>query len=189
MKPIVLASSSPRRKELLANTGLAFTVHPSSFEEIIDPHDNPEIAAEKLSMGKAADVAKHYKDALIIAADTIVVFEKQIFGKPKDENNAIAMLLNLSGRTHRVITGFTILQTTTGKQFTDHDITFVKFKNLSKREVEEYVKNFQPMDKSGSYAIQEIREKFVEKIEGDIENVIGLPVSKIRQVLKLFDIY
>ncbi|MFH1968613.1 MAG: Maf family protein [bacterium] len=188
MIKIVLASQSPRRKQLLEQIGLDFEIDPSSYEEDMTLKMNPKELAEFLSLGKAKDVAERHKDSIIISADTIVAVDKEVFGKPKTPEKAKYMLQKLSSRAHSVITGFTIVDTEINKQISKSVETKVYFKNLSEQEIDSYIATGEPLDKGGSYAIQGKAALFVEKIEGDYFNIVGLPIMPIAQELKNFGI-
>ncbi|MBB6062450.1 septum formation protein [Thermosipho japonicus] len=174
---IILASKSPRRIELLKLLKIDFEVIPSNLDENIKERD-PKLLAEKLSYLKAMSIKK---DGVVLAADTVVTLNKEIFGKPRDYKEAFRMLKSLSGKWHTVITGVTI-------KFKDEVITFsektnVKFKNLSKGLIEFYINTAKPFDKAGGYGIQELGSVLVEKIEGDYFNIVGLPISKVWDIL------
>ncbi len=182
---IILASASPRRKELLAQIGLPFRVVPSCAEENIDADLTPDFLVQSLSLLKAADVAKSQGDgAIIIGADTVVVFEDEILTKPKDASDAKAMLARLSGKCHRVLTGLTVFRRRDGKSISVTEETKVYFKELSEKEIEAYVKTKEPLDKAGAYGIQGLGGVFVEKIEGDYYNVVGLPMMRLGKLLQ-----
>jgi septum formation protein len=187
-RKIVLASASPRRKELLEKIGLKFTVDPSAFKENARPDLKPEGYAKYISLGKASIIAPKYPDSIIIAADTIGVLRGKIIGKPGTEDEARQMLLSLSGKSHRVITGFTILDQSNHKSVTRIVETRVYIKELSPAEIFDYVKTGEPMDKAGAYAIQGLGSVIVEKIVGDYYNVMGLPLNALAQSLKEFGI-
>ncbi len=188
-RKIVLASSSPRRKDLLALTGLHFIIDKSDYKEILTPGARPRRIARRLSHAKATGVAKKYNDALIIAADTFIVYRHTFLGKPHTGEEAMRMLSLLSGRCHFVITGFTIIDTTTGKKVSRSVQTKVWFRKVTKKEIISYIRTGEPLDKAGAYAIQGLGAVFVEKIEGDYFNVIGLPISSLAEALKKFGIY
>jgi septum formation protein len=188
MKRIILASASPRRKEILQKTGLAFTVEESGYEENNGAGIGPRELAVNHSIGKAMDIMPKYNDALIIAADTIVVLGKRVFGKPKNRIEAADMLSQLSGRAHTVITGFTILDTDTGKKFSKAVETRVYFKKLDNNEIKTYIRSKEPMDKAGAYGVQGLGAVIVRKIEGDFFNVMGLPLCELVIALKKFGV-
>jgi len=189
MKTIILASASPRRKELLKKTGLKFKVEPSTYEENISPELEPHELAKSLSLEKAKLVAKNHKNALVIAADTFIVFEGKILGKPPTETEARKMLETISGRQHLVITGFTIIDTENKKALSKSVETKVCIRKLTSNEIDVYVKSKEPLDKAGAYAIQGLGSVIVEKIEGDYFNVIGLPLSALAESLKEFGVH
>jgi len=188
MRKIILASSSPRRKQILKQVGLDFVVEVSDYEEKSLPGVIPSEFVETLSLGKAKAVAKNHNNAIIIGADTIVVLDNQILGKPKTKEDAKEMLKKLSGNTHSVFTGFTIIDTKNKKTITNHVETKIKFKNLSDEEILGYVETGEPMDKAGAYGVQDRGALFVEHIEGDYSSVTGLPIVKIFEVLKTLGI-
>ena len=189
MKTIILASASPRRRELLKQLGLKFTVEPSNCEERMDSRLEPHELAKALSLEKAKLVARRHRNALVIAADTFVVFEGRILGKPCSEAEAREMLETLNARPHSVITGFTIVDTDSGKVFSRAAETRVHLRELSSSELDAYVKSGEPLDKAGAYAIQGRGAAIVEKIEGDYFNVIGLPLSSLTEALKEFGVH
>ncbi len=182
---IILASASPRRKELLAQIGLPFRVVPSCAEENIDADLTPDFLVQSLSLLKAADVAKSQGDgAIIIGADTVVVFEDEILTKPKDASDAKAMLARRSGKCYRDFTWLTVFRRRDGKSISVTEETKVYFKELSEKEIEAYVKTKEPLDKAGAYGIQGLGGVFVEKIEGDYYNVVGLPMMRLGKLLQ-----
>lgn len=194
MKMIILASKSPRRKTLLKQLGLNFIVLPSLVDESLNARLKPKGQAEALSVKKAIAVMNKVraqnenKPAIILSADTLVAVDDEVLGKPKDEKEAKRMLRKLSGRAHFVITGFTIIDTESRKSVTKSVETLVHFKNLSEREIGEYLRHEKLMDKAGAYAIQGVGAIFVEKIEGDFYNVMGLPLNAIAVELKKFGV-
>jgi len=189
MKEIVLASASPRRKEILDITGLKFIVDTTGYKENMDYNLTPHKLAKFLSLEKAKAVRHKYKSALIIAADTFIVHDDKLLGKPYSENAARMMLRSLSGSKHSVITGFTIIDTASGKIATRFVETRVFFRKITKHEIESYIKSGEPMDKAGAYAIQGLGALFIKKIEGDYFNVMGLPLGALMESLKKFGIY
>ena len=188
MKTIILASASPRRKELLKKINLKFEVDASDCKEDINPGLVPEELVRQLSIKKAKSVAARHKNAIIIAADTIGVMGDKILGKPHPENEVRKMLRTISGKSHLVITGFSILDTATNKIVTRTVKTKVYIKQLTDREIDAYVKTGEPLDKAGAYAIQGLGAIIVEKIEGDYYNVMGLPLNALTEALKEFRI-
>jgi septum formation protein len=181
---IILASSSPRRAELLKKVLKDFRVVSSGFDESKLDRSDPVAFAKKASYEKARDVASRNFNALVIGADTIVVNKGRIYGKPKDLKDAKTMLKALSGRTHRVITGVTLFRE--GRSVTGHAETEVTFNPLSEKDINDYLKDKHVLDKAGSYAIQEIGDKFVKGIKGERDNVVGLPVALLKEMLRLF---
>ncbi len=188
---IILASASPRRKELLQKLFPVFDIIPSRSEEICTKTSPKDIVLE-LSEQKAEEIRQTFKNTdnyLIIGADTVVSWKGKVLGKPRNEQDAKRMLAMLSDDTHQVYTGVTLLYSKSGRkerlQFAE--CTHVKFYPLLEAEIDAYVKSGEPMDKAGSYGIQGAGGRFVEKIEGDYQNVVGLPVAKIYQVLKKID--
>lgn len=188
MKTIILASASPRRKELLKKIGLEFKVDISRYREDATLELSPKKLAEFLSLQKAKDVAKRHKNAIIVSADTLVVLKNEILGKPRTAIEAKKMLGKLSGKTHLVITGFTIIDTKTNRTVTKSVETKVYFRKLTVKEIDDYVATKEPLDKAGAYGIQEKARAFVEKIEGDFFNVVGLPIKSLIRELKKFGI-
>lgn len=186
-KQIVLASQSPRRKELLEGIGLDFIVHPSDFEEK-DTHLTPEDLALHNAIGKAQQVAHSYKDALIIGVDTVVAFQEHFLGKPKDEEDAKRILRLLSNTTHKVITAICIINSRTGKNVTGIETTLVTMDKLEESDIEAYVRSGEGEDKAAGYAIQGLGSLFVKRIEGDYFNVVGLPIFRLRKLLKEFGV-
>ncbi len=182
---IILASQSPRRKEILSLLDIPFKIMVSDADETVDESLPAYFIAESLSLKKAAAVAKNIEtEAIVIGADTIVVSDGKILGKPKDAQNAAAMLASLSGRTHSVISGVTVLDTKSAKSESFYVETEVTFAELTATEIADYVASGEPLDKAGAYGIQGQGGKFVEKISGDYFNVVGLPLNKLYQVLK-----
>lgn len=184
-KKLILASASPRRVQLLKKIVKNFKVIPSRLQESEISAKTPEAFAVKAAIAKAEDVASKHKNAIVIGADTIVVLGKKILGKPKNKKEAIAMLKSLAGRTHKVITGIAIIDSVTFEKYADYEVTKVKMKKVADKEIVNYVKTGKPMDKAGSYGIQEIEEIFIQGIKGDYENVVGLPVRKTAFLLDL----
>jgi septum formation protein len=170
-------------------TGLKFSIEPGDYEEDMDLALEPRQLARFLSAEKAGAVAVKYTDALIIAADTFIVFKGSLLGKPHTREEARRMLDLLNGRSHSVITGFTIVDTRTRKKLSRSVETRVYFRKLKRAEIEAYIKTGEPLDKAGAYAIQGIGALIVKKIEGDYFNVMGLPLSSLAEALKKFGVY
>ncbi len=181
---VILASRSPRRRELLARLFPVFRVVHSSVDESRIAETDPVRFAMAAAEAKARDVAGKNPDALVIGADTIVCLGPEIFGKPADRAAAEAMLERLSGRKHRVITGVALIQKDEDRAVVSYEITYVAFKTLDPAAVAAYLDNHEYLDKAGSYAIQEIGGAFIEKIEGDYNNVVGFPVKRVKHMLR-----
>jgi septum formation protein len=188
MKKIILASASPRRKEILKITGLKFRVCASDHEEEFDLSLKPHRLARFLSRKKAEAVARKFRKAIIIAADTFIYFENNLLGKPRTGKEAEKMLGLLSGKVHSVITGFTILDTESGQIVSQSVVTKVHFRSLDKEEIRDYIRSGEPFDKAGAYAAQGLGAVFIEKIEGDFFNVMGLPLCALTEGLKKFGV-
>ncbi len=184
---IVLASQSPRRKELLKQMGLSYRVAAADIDEHMERSLPPDKLVEAISAEKAAAAARSQgTDPLIIAADTVVALDGEILGKPHSQTEAAAMLKKLSGREHQVYTGFTVRQG--DKVLTRSQRSGVRFRKLSEKEIAAYVATGEPMDKAGAYGIQGFGSLLVEGIQGDYFNVMGLPVCMLGQALKEFGI-
>ncbi len=184
---LILASGSPRRRELLAQIGLTdFTVHPADVEERIDPNATPAQAVVALATQKAQAVAAQFPEDLVLAADTVVALDGAILGKPKDAHHAAQMLQSLSGRSHLVYTGFALAQG--GRLETGYEETAVHFRSLTKGEIAAYVSAGEPMDKAGAYGIQGLGAVFITGIDGDYFNVVGLPLCRVAQALSRFGV-
>lgn len=186
MAEIILASASPRRKELLSTAGLEFTVKVADVEEIIPENATPDKVVKSLALQKAQAVAKDNPDSVVIGSDTVVALDGVILGKPKDEEDAVRMLTALSGRTHMVYTGVALIHGEIIRNFCE--ATEVKFYPLTEEEICSYVATKEPMDKAGAYGIQGKGCVLVEKIIGDYFNVVGLPVSKVCRELRDFNV-
>jgi septum formation protein len=189
MKKLVLASTSPRRKEILEMVGFSFRTTKSNVIEKFNPRLSPRGQAESLSQQKAEAVAERYKDAIIIASDTVVAIDNESIGKPEDVADAKRLLRKLHGRIHSVYTAFTIIDIATKKTVTKSVQTKVSIRKMTPREIDWYVASGEPMDKAGAYAIQGRGAIFIEKIEGDYFNVVGLPIASLIEELKKFGIY
>lgn len=180
---LILASNSPRRRALLEQVGIKFRVEVSDIDETIPAGMTPRQAVAMLAEKKAAEVARRCDDeALILAADTVVAYDGMILGKPEHESDMFQMLTMLSGNWHKVYTGLCLRRG--GKQVTQVVRTRVKFSELSEEEIEAYIRTGEPGDKAGGYAIQGAGAVFVEEIEGDYYNVVGLPLNTLYRLLK-----
>jgi septum formation protein len=189
VKTIILASESPRRRDLLKLLGMKFRVAASDYKEDLGLRLNPHDLAKHLAREKAQAVAHRYKNAIIIAADTFIVIGNKRLGKPRTKAEALTMLRALNGRSHSVITGYTVLDTATGRSISRSVRTKVWFKKMSLAEIRAYVNTGEPLDKAGAYAIQGLGSLIVEKIDGDVFNVIGMPVASLAETLKKFGVY
>jgi septum formation protein len=181
---IILASKSPRREQLLKEAGIEFVICPSDIDEEIDSNLSPEEIVMDLAKQKALAVSMKYPKDVVIGADTIVVLQKKILGKPKDQEDAYQMLKILSGVTHQVFTGVTLV--TEGKIETFLSESKVTMKPFSHERILKYVESLEPMDKAGAYAIQGLGGELVEKYEGDFFTIMGLPISQLLLKLKTF---
>ena len=180
---LILASKSPRRSYLLDQAGLTFTVIPSSFDENSVSLSKPETYVKTLAEAKADDVAKSYPESWVIGADTIVVIDGIILGKPDSKEHARTMLKRLSGKTHHVYTGYCICCRAKERVFSNTVKTDVLFKNLADNEIEWYINTSEPFDKAGAYAIQGLGTFIVKSIKGSYTNVVGLPVCEVIEFL------
>jgi septum formation protein len=180
---LILASKSPRRRYLLKQAGLKFSVIPSSFDESSVRLSSPDVYVRQLAENKAGDISEQYPDSWVIGADTIVFIDGTILGKPGSQAEARTMLKNLSGRTHQVLTGYCICCHRTGRRFSETLKTDVCFKKLTDREIDWYISSGEPFDKAGAYAIQGIGTFLVKRINGSYTNVVGLPVCEVVEFL------
>jgi len=182
MKEVILASSSPRRKELFDFLGVKYQIVTKDVKETIDQNLLPEEQAMDLAFQKASAVFKDNKDKIVLGFDTLVYTQTEILGKPKDKKDAKRMLELLSGKTHMVVTGTAILTKEVSHSF--YSKTAVTFYPLTESEIDKYVASLEPLDKAGAYAVQGYGARFVERIEGDYFTVMGMPVSRIYQEFK-----
>lgn len=188
ISPIVLASGSPRRRELLTDLGLEFTVHPSPVEEPAPMQgEAPVDYVKRMAELKTMDVATHFTDQTVLGADTIVVLDDRIMGKPTDKAHALEMLTALSGQTHQVITGFCLVLPD-NKTITKAISTDVDMRTSGKAELTGYIATNEPMDKAGAYAIQGIGTFLVTAIRGSYTNVVGLPLARVLEELLIHKI-
>jgi septum formation protein len=186
--PIILASNSPRRKELLRQIGAVFSSDPADVDESILPGEAPEQYALRVAREKADVAARRAGAGVVVAADTIVVLDGAILGKPVDAADAERMLGLLSGRAHSVVTGLVVMDAATGRTLSRTADTLVWFRNLSPEEIRSYAASGEPLDKAGAYGIQEKGALFVLKIDGCYFNVVGLPLSLLAEMLADFGI-
>ncbi len=187
-KALILASNSPRRKELMRQIGLDFRVDPADVDESVFPGESPEGYAVRVALDKARAAAARAGTGIVIAADTIVVLDDEILGKPADPGDAERMLKLLSGNVHRVITGLAVMDAATGKVLTRTSITRVWFRSLAPHEIISYIATGEPLDKAGAYGIQERGALLVDKIDGCYFNVVGLPLSLLGELLLSFGV-
>ena len=190
---LVLASASPRRQELLRNAGISFTVQAADVDETPLVDEAPRDCAERLARAKAIAVSRLRPQDTVLGADTIVVVDEAILGKPRDADDAMRMLRLLSGRAHRVITGVCVIEPVArGQRSVASDVvariasetTLVTMSDLSEAEIGDYVATGEPMDKAGAYAIQGMASRWIPRIEGDYSNVVGLPVALVYSMLR-----
>lgn len=188
MRRIILASTSPRRRELFKKLGVPFEVVASAYEEDMTLALPPRELAVYLARGKAEAVAPRYTDAIVIGADTFLVFDGRVIGKPRDAQDAAGMLRGLAGKSHAVVTGFYIIDTAYSIHVADAVESIVHIKELSDDAIAAYIASGEPLDKAGAYAIQGKGAALVDRIEGDYDSIVGLPVGRIGEVLQEFGI-
>lgn len=179
---IVLASASPRRSELLRNAGIPFLVDPAHLEELREPGEKPDAYAQRLARDKAQAVLARHAESLVLGADTIVVVDGDVLEKPANLDDARRMLCRISGRSHDVITGVCLCSR--ARQVVEAETTRVYVAELSDKEIEEYLKTGEPMDKAGAYGIQGYFSRWATRLEGDYFNVVGLPVARVYRMLR-----
>ncbi len=187
-KPLILASASPRRARLLSLVGLEFETRPSHLDEEKFAVPEPEKHVLQLSRLKAEQIAETIENGIVLGADTVVVLDDVILEKPVDEKDARRILKLLGGRFHQVYTGFTLVDQPSARSVSDFDMTWVHFRELSEREIDDYVASGSPMDKAGAYGIQDSSAIFVDRIEGCFYNVVGFPLAKFYETLEQFTI-
>ncbi|CEH33107.1 Maf family protein [Romboutsia lituseburensis] len=181
---IILASASPRRKEILENTNTKFEIIKSEIDEVILDNELPSQVVMRLAFEKSIDIALKHPDSLVIGADTVVVLNNNILGKPKDSSDAFNMIKQLSGKTHQVITGISLINLNANQKIIDYVVSNVKFKNLSEEDIKDYIQTNESLDKAGAYGIQGFGAMLVEEIQGDYFNIVGLPISRLSDLLK-----
>jgi septum formation protein len=182
-RKLILASRSPRRAEILKREKIQFEVQIPADPEEEGSSSDPVEHVLSLSKKKAASVSRQVEDAIILGADTVVVLDREIMGKPPDRGGAFSILKKLSGRTHRVYTGITLVNRYNGKIVSDYDLTEVRFNRLEDEKILAYIDTGEPMDKAGAYGIQGMGGFLVESIRGNLDNVIGLPTGKLKEML------
>jgi len=188
MKQFILASQSPSRKDLLEHTGIDFSVVVSDYEEDMSMNVTPEELARILSQGKARDVARRSKNAVVLGADSFAVYDGQLLGKPHTQERAREVLMMLSGQAHDFLTGFTIIDADTDKEYSEVVHTKVYFRDLSSEDIDNYLMKENVLKNAGSYKSQELGSVLIEKIEGSATNVVGLPMAQIAVALKEFGV-
>ena len=181
---IILASSSPRRAQLLETIGVEYELAPSQVQERMHAGEAPPDYITRLARAKVIAVARKRESGLVIGADTIVVLDGRVLGKPEDEQDAERMLRQLSGRWHAVMTGVALYDIASRREVADYDKTLVRFAQLTDKEIEWYLKSGEPMDKAGSYGIQGLGSLFVEEIAGNYFNVVGLPIPLVYRLAR-----
>lgn len=189
---LILASSSPRRQELIQSFGLPYMIRVSDADETVEQKITPSELVEVLSLRKASTVREMLEDedkhGVIIGSDTVVVYNEEVLGKPVDEQDAFRMLKGLQGNTHQVYSGVACVDAATGRQVVSHSVTHVRMKPMSDEQILRYIATGEPKDKAGSYAIQGIGATIISGIEGDYFTVVGLPLSLLSDLLLAFDI-
>ena len=184
VSPLVLASASPRRAELLRGAGIEFDVTPADVDETVQPGERPDAYVRRVAAAKARAVAARARERVVLAADTTVVIDDVMLGKPVDDNDAKRMLCLLSGRTHDVLTAVAVFRAGMDESLVDVERTEVEFAPLTEFEIDWYVATGEPRDKAGAYAIQGYASRFVTRIDGSYSNVVGLPIALVYQMLK-----
>lgn len=181
--PLILASASPRRQEYLTRLGLTFRIIPATIDETPEPGESPAAFARRMAATKAGQIADAHPEACVIGADTVVALDHRIFGKPRDPEEALAMLTTLQGRTHEVTTGFALVATSRNIEEVAAVTTLVTFGAFAETILRAYVDSGEPMDKAGAYGIQGIGSFLVQSLTGSCSNVVGLPVQAVVQSL------
>lgn len=181
-RQIILASKSPWRKRLLARNGIECRIHASNFVEL-KKHKDPRALVVFNARGKATEVARHYSNAIVVGVDTIGVLGARIIGKPKNRKDAAKIIMSLAGKTHRVISGLCVIDTARGKKTTKVVATKITFKKITPDELRRYLDLNQWKGKAGAYAIQGVAKRFVRKIDGDVTNVVGIPIEALKKIL------
>jgi len=183
-KNLILASGSPRREALLRSAGFDFAVRRAGVREVIDREAAPEANARANALAKAKFISRQLPDALILAADTLVFLGGEYFGKPRDARHAEKILETLSGTRHCVVTGVALIDEEAGIEISQSDRTFVTMKNVSREKIREYVRSGGAHGKAGAFAIQEVGDDFIERIEGSYTNVVGLPMELVKEMFE-----
>lgn len=186
MKRIILASQSPRRRELLKKLNINFSAVSPNYDEKIDTDIFNEKLIENIAEQKALSILNSVSHCIVISADTVVVCDNKILGKPKSKENAVEMLKLLSGKTHRVVTSVNIIDSSSKKSITRTETSFVTFNELDEKTIRNYVNTCNPLDKAGSYGIQELDETFIKDVKGSFDNIVGLPTEAVKEMLLEF---
>jgi len=186
MRPIVLASASPRRRQLLAEHGYPFTVVPADIEEITPPHLTPGEIALWNARAKARTIAGRRPADIVLGVDTLVAFNGKVFGKPRDFDEAFAMVSELNGRSHEVFSGVCLIRASTREEQNFTEVTRVHFRRLKAPQLRAYLARIGPLDKAGAYAAQDDRGEIIDRVDGSFTNVIGLPMETLVETLKRF---
>ena len=183
---LILASTSPRRKALLTSLGISFDVVAPRYQEVITPHLTPEQQAERFAREKARSIG--IVDAFVLGSDTLIEIDHLILGKPVDTSDARRMLTLLQGRVHRVITGVALMipKTEGGAEICWHETTQVQMHEMSDEQIEQYIATKEPLDKAGAYAIQGEGARWIKQVDGSIDNVIGLPLQSVKNLLRQY---
>lgn len=184
VKKLILASTSPRRAELLKQIGLNFLIKVSAVDETPLPGLTPPELVGLLAERKAAAVARELHDGIVIGADTVVVWQGQVLGKPRNRDEAFEMLFKLQGSCHEVYTGIALIDVSSGEVLVQHEKTRVCFRSLDESEIRQYIASGEPLDKAGAYGVQGLAAIFITRIEGCYTNVVGLPLARLSQMLK-----
>lgn len=184
VKNLILASSSPRRAELLKQIGLNYQIMVCDVDETLLPGMSPPELVEFLAERKAAAVARNLHEGIVLGADTVVVWQGQVLGKPLNEEDAFSMLVKLQGSTHDVYTGVALIDVHSGKIMVGHEKTRVFFRNIEEDEIRRYVASGEPLDKAGAYGVQGLAAIYINKLEGCYTNVVGLPLARLSVMLK-----
>lgn len=185
MKKIILASTSPRRKELLGKIITEFQIVKPNYDESIETKEFSYKLIENIAENKGLSVLNNINfPAIIISADTIVIYKNKILGKPKDFNEAKLMLMQLNGKTHKVVTAICVINNENNKKIIKSETSEVTFNELKEEQIENYIKQYKPYDKAGSYGIQELPAGFIKELQGDYDNIVGFPVKLAEKILK-----
>lgn len=185
MKKIILASTSPRRKDILSNMGIEFDIVSPDFDESLINKTFSYEKIEKIAENKCESaINKINESGIVISADTVVIYDNKVMGKPKDYDEAFKMLSILNGNSHKVVTAICIIDKTNGKKLIDSETSEVSFNKISEDDIKNYIDNYKPFDKAGSYGIQELPKHFIKNIKGEYDNIVGLPTKTLINMFK-----